>query len=41
MDPISGMSMLRLSPSVLGSSPTGFFEMLAPELDTMDCGCYP
>ncbi len=40
-DPITDMRSLNLSPALQGASPSGFFELIAPEGDTTDCGCYP
>jgi HYR domain-containing protein len=32
---------LQLAPSLFQSWPMGFFRLLAPEMDTSDCDCYP
>jgi hypothetical protein len=41
MDPDTGMSMLNLPRSFFDIFTEGFFKLMAPQPDTIDCGCYP
>ncbi len=39
-DPDTGMSMLPLPQTLFDVFPMGFFQLISPEPDTTDCGCY-